>query len=61
MHARTAQGAAAVIHGYLRACVSEEGQKICRLARRTIGGLTHIAVVTPTSFDWVRGFEPNKL
>jgi hypothetical protein len=61
MNARTVQDVAFIIDGYLRACASREGEKLFPMARRTIGGDTHVAVVTPSSFDWVPGFEPKEL
>jgi hypothetical protein len=55
---------AAVMRGYIRACASQEGQRLCEMqelwqtAHLTIGGHAHVTVVTPSSFEWVPGFEP---
>ena len=64
---KSAEEIAAVMQGYIRACGSKEGRRLCETQRLyetahlTIGGHIHVAVVTPGNFSWVPGFEPKKL
>jgi hypothetical protein len=44
--------------GYIKACSSPEGLEIDRRYEKTIGGRTHIAIVTPEGFRWAEEYEP---
>jgi hypothetical protein len=50
--------AVAIAAGYVKACSSPEGLEIDRRYEKTIGGRTHIAIVTPDGFRWAEGYDP---